>query len=243
MVERSEEEIMPRGRPGESYQNWLMQKRAELERLAKDRVRLLPPDLQKGILEACEGERARLLARIQAIDASIEDLGPVLEEAKALRRGARIPVKPPVKHVRRIDGTTRTIEPKDGRFVKGQAAIAAARTARNVKAHIAAFEREKQGRRTELRNVRQIEAAAEEGVVTALLQITRRWAGQIGITDLQPEVRMAGARHSDRFGNPLPAEALDPDGTPHDFGTMAEAQAEAGRPLSVGQEVRYGHEA
>jgi hypothetical protein len=222
---------MPRGKPIESVRNWIKRKQSELKERAEERTKLLPAGLQEEILEACNDEREYLMARIDEIDQALEDLGDDLEEAKAARAEAYIVHRPSPRTRRRADGTTMTVKPR-AVHVKGQAAIKAGQAVRAVQGRIEALEQERRGRQAQLREVAQIEAAAKDGVVTALLSITKRWRNQINLTGLQPRVPLAN-RYTDRAGNPLPEEALGPDGEPVEMPSAAEAMARSDTPLII----------
>lgn len=174
------------------YKDWRQAKKIEAEERARERVKLLPADLQEEILEACDREREQLQARIEEIDAELEKLEAVLTEARQNERQARI-------------NTTGT-----GRGQQGAAAIEAGKVVRRVAAHIYAFQEEKRGRRRQLREVRRVKESAEAGLVTGILAITRNWQNQIVIGDLAPRAK----GYVDAAGYELPPEALDAEGKP-----------------------------
>ena len=181
--------------------------------------RILPDTLQADLLQGIEREREAVLARLRVIEGEIEKLRALRAEALKQEQEAARQVRTPAKMVTRLDGSVYNKPAKDrGVRQATQESIAARRARHNIARHLEAFEREKQGRLTELGELRRLQAQTEAGALTALVHIAERWRHPVLLGGQAQRVKgpneMWGGPATDRFGNPLPEEALDESGEP-----------------------------
>lgn len=194
----------------------LLRRRKERERgqaLTDVSRRLLPAALQEQLLEACERERAAVLARIEQVDRDLELLeGRRLEALQAMRATIR-PLASPARTVRRLDGSTFERRGRVGVGVATPATAAANQALQRVLEDIAARKEERAYRLSELGQILRIENQTRAGAVSGLLAITATWRNRIDVGSFLPAAKL-GRSYSDAAGNPLPPEALDAAGNP-----------------------------
>jgi hypothetical protein len=205
---------MPRGRL-KTVDEWVQSKKEEARQRVEKQTRLLPPGLAEQIKKAAQAERTCLFERLAEIDKSIEQLRELKAEAKAIYRAAQETVQPAARTRIRLDGSAYSIKPR-AVSVASPEVIEAAKTIRNIVAHIARFEAEKHEVHNQLAEIRKVEESADRGVIPALLHVTAGWRNRVDLSGLPDPAPIARSYriYCDPLGNPLPPEALGPDGKP-----------------------------
>lgn len=191
----------------------MMSRRQQQREIVDVSRRLLPADLQEQILEACQQERAAVLARIAEID---EGLARIAELDRAAKEAYQATLKPIVERprpVRRLDGTIQERPARIRVHVATPATIEANKARARICAHKRALQVERAHRHSELGEILRIEDQTRAGVVTGLLFVVTRWRNRVDVGKLLPAAKL-GRSYSDAAGNPLPPEALDAQGEP-----------------------------
>lgn len=191
----------------------MMSRRQQQREIVDVSRRIIPADLQEQILEACQQERAAVLARIAEID---EGLARIAELDRAAKEAYQATLKPIVERprpVRRLDGTIQERPARIRVHVATPATIEANKARARICAHKRALQVERAHRHSELGEILRIEDQTRAGVVTGLLFVVTRWRNRVDVGKLLPAAKL-GRSYSDAAGNPLPPEALDAQGEP-----------------------------
>ncbi len=218
--------------------NDLFNRRARLltERTARESDvgrRLLPEDLQARILEACERERALVLARVDAIDGERAALEEQRAAALAAEAATVEPLPIPAREVVDLFGRVRVIPGREGAGMATPATIAARQRTHALDRRLAALQEERAHRLAELGEILRVQRAAAAGVVNAVLAVTQGWRNKPLLVGLgrTMELELLKAQQgeiSDAAGNPLPPEALDAGRAPRLAGSVEELRRAGG---------------
>ncbi len=191
----------------------LMGRRSKLDEIVDVSRRIIPADLQEQILEACQQERAAVLARIAEIDEGLARIAELDRAAKEARQATLKPIVERPRPVRRLDGTIQERPARIRVHVATPATIEANKARARICAHKRALQVERAHRHSELGEILRIEDQTRAGVVTGLLFVVTRWRNRVDVGKLLPAAKL-GRSYSDAAGNPLPPEALDAQGEP-----------------------------
>lgn len=168
------------------------------EEAEREKTKLLPKDLAKSIIKACDQEQKFLENQIEFCNGEIEKLTKHIQEIRAEVRESLTPI--PGK----IPGWSR----KTGESIKIGAALPILERQKRT------FEGAISGYRSEISTVKKVRRQAENGAVTGLLAVVASWRSDFVIGGLSPVIAKLGSSFTvcDAAGVPLEANQVGVSG-------------------------------
>lgn len=201
----------------EAMKRKIEQAREAAEARERQKTRLLPPDLASKIIEAADREREDLLTRLESIDNELTRLRGELREARKASEATLTPiwVTPPTTR-RNWRGEIVHKEGQRGAGVVNAATIEANKRVREIADAIRAQSKLRAFLINDLYEIAKVQADAEVGVVPVMLHIVGKWHNAVDLSVMETaKLGSSFLQHAvpcDAAGNPLPPEALGPDG-------------------------------